>query len=213
MSDPRIVPGAWVTTRFGDAVVVEVRPHDHYLVMHEPGPGHLDHPCEDDRRAGASVVYYRYQVLHSNTDRNIWVLYGDIMAGSGAATFLREADDVSAHVLTLTGPYGEGPVLPPRPPAVVPAGPQIRATLEEVEKIAFDLRVGGFEQRPITFNYDEGDAAVLDIFKEWDEWEEDVWRDRLSEVCWTVEDFDAAMEADLQAYIESLRKSADFSQE
>ena len=214
MSDPRLVPGVWVNTRFGPAVAIEVGPHRHRVGP----PAHLDEggvchcACESDECADAAHVYYRYKAHRPNRpDVAIWVVNGDLTAGCGEdnVTFLREADDVSTHVLTLTGPYGEGPILPPRPPAVVPPGPTaaVRATFEEVSKFGSDLWMASFEQRPNVFNYDIGDADVARILDEWFVWEEETRRARLSELGWTVEEYDDASGASLRAYIESMGKS------
>jgi len=46
----------------------------------------------------------RYEATHMATQQKIWVWNTD-----NKIKFLREADDQSKHVLTLTGAYGLGP--------------------------------------------------------------------------------------------------------
>jgi len=78
-----IKPGDWMESkRFGPCVCIEDR-DDHYTL--------------------------RYEAIHNLSGRTIWVGNGEPKAN---CTFLRAADEESKHVLTLTGPYGEGPVEP-----------------------------------------------------------------------------------------------------
>lgn len=115
MFDERIVPGAWVETRFGKAVCIEVGPHHHRL-----GPpqfivvdGITHCACEDDTCKDEKWVYYRYRsrrYLHGEEGeviglepKDIWVANGDL-----GAKFLSPPTRFTARILKLEGPYGEG---------------------------------------------------------------------------------------------------------
>jgi hypothetical protein len=185
MLDPRIVPGAWVETRFGEAVVVSVSESQHASYRYHA------HRCVYDDE-GKAV---------GQEEKGIWVLNGDYVE---YLTFLREPDDASRHVLTLTGPYGEGPSLPPSPPPVVPAGEvrAERASQVEAMEIGTDVFIACIAQRPC-MTYEDEDAAAL-VGMEWDAWERETLRARLREVGWTLEEYDAATQAEHEAYLASL---------
>lgn len=76
-NEKSIKPGDWMeSTRFGPCVCIEER-DDHYAL--------------------------RYEAIHNLSGKTLWVWNGDSKAN---CTFLRPADELSRHVLTLTGPYG-----------------------------------------------------------------------------------------------------------
>ena len=167
--DSRISPGAWVNTRFGEAVVTQV-----------------DEPW----------VYYRYHAVKYTVDttREIWVSHGD----NGAdLRFLRAADDVAAYVLTLEGPYGEGIPLPPVPPAIEPVGPirAVRAEWAEVSRLTTDTWLWCYERHPDPDmdRYDQ--TASAHIFQMWDQWIRDTLRVRLEAVGWTVDEYEQSLDA------------------
>jgi hypothetical protein len=117
MFDERIIPGAWVQTRYGKAVCIVVEPHDHSLVMRHPKPGYIIHPCEDDSCKDQRYVMFRYRsrrCIHDSegkvigyADKDIWVANGDI-SGGDRVTFLAPPTRFTARILKLEGPYGEG---------------------------------------------------------------------------------------------------------
>lgn len=206
MSDPRIVPGAWVNTCWGPAVAIEIAPHKHRIgpPAHLVGADGICHcACENDECKDASNVTYRYQARRPNEDKDIWVLNGDLTTGPDAVTFLRDADAKSTYVLTLTGPYGEGPILPPLPPEVVPAGPvrATKATFEEVDELFSQVWLDRNRMCPSAEHFD---YEATPVFQMWDTWESETLKARLAEVGWTIDEYDEAQTADLRAYIDSL---------
>ena len=80
--------GCYVETeRWGEAVVTEISEHC-ISIRYEA------HRCLYDE--GGKVIGYE--------DKTIWVANGE---NPWECSFLRPSDDVSEHVLTLNGPYGE----------------------------------------------------------------------------------------------------------
>jgi hypothetical protein len=81
--DPRIKPGAWVVTRHGKAVAVQVSSDGDY-------------------------VMYRYHSVRMSDGVSMWVANGGLVNDRFArgVTYFREADELSAYVLTLAGDYG-----------------------------------------------------------------------------------------------------------
>lgn len=76
-----IVVGCWVETeRWGPAVVTEV---------------------------SVPVIGIRYHAIRTHDQAEIWVANSE---NPWECTFLKEGDDLSRHVLTLEGPYGEGEI-------------------------------------------------------------------------------------------------------
>lgn len=119
MLDERIVPGAWVQTRFGKAVCVLVEPHDHSLVERHPKPGVIIHPCEDDDCKGQKYVMFRYRAnrcIHDKEGKvigyekkDIWVANGDLTGPKDwMIKFLAPPTRFTARIVKLEGPYGEG---------------------------------------------------------------------------------------------------------
>lgn len=117
--DTRIVPGAWVQTRFGKAVCIAVEPHDHGLEMRYPKPGYVVHPCEDDSCKDAMSITFRYRArrythdkdgkINGQEDHDIWVGNGDLSGDKEwEVKFLAPPTRFTARILKLEGPYGEG---------------------------------------------------------------------------------------------------------
>jgi len=75
---PEIEPGCWISTRWGEAVCAAVSRYS---------------------------VLYRYPATRCSDQAEIWVHNGDCW---GSVAYLRPADDLSRHVLTLRGAYGLG---------------------------------------------------------------------------------------------------------
>ena len=78
--DPRIIPGAWITVRNMDAVVTDTT--EEWVRYRYPS-----------RRC-----VYKDGEMVGLEEKTIWVANSDPKAD---VTFLREADEVSRHVLTL----------------------------------------------------------------------------------------------------------------
>ena len=205
MPDPNIIPGAWVATPHGEAVVVAVEPHEHVREEFIDADGICHCACETDACEGALHVLYRYKAHRYKYDAEgnnigledtaIWVLNGSLTDGCGDfnVTFLRESDEESAHVLSLTGPYGEGPILPARPPDAPMVGPvnEVQAPFADVDAHISVVRFVCWEKRP---GWAAGDAmgdAELAIFAEWDAWGEEVERAALAELGWTLDAYRA----------------------
>jgi hypothetical protein len=185
--DPRIIPGAWITVRNMDAVVTDTT--EEWVRYRYPS-----------RRC-----VYKDGEMVGLEEKTIWVANSDPKAD---VTFLREADEVSRHVLTLEGPYGEGEVLPHRPPPLPPVGPlrETRASWEEASEVASAVYIEGIMGAPDFRDYHENEASKA-IFKEWDAWREAVLAVHMAAIGWTVDEYRAASDADMEAYIASLRSS------
>ena len=120
--DNRIVPGAWVMTRFGKAVCIAVEPHKHRVgpPEHLVGPDGICHcACEDDSCKDAMYVGFRYRArrythdangkINGQEDHDIWVGNGDLSGDKEwEVKFLKPPTTFTARILKLTGPYGEG---------------------------------------------------------------------------------------------------------
>lgn len=107
MPDPRIIPGARIETRYGEAVVVSVTPHVHRQSMVTRN-GRVYHPCEDDTCQDAVRVYYRYEAKRPGQDTPIWVLNSDLTDGRyEPVRYLGPPTKQTRAVLLLKGPYGE----------------------------------------------------------------------------------------------------------
>lgn len=55
-------------------------------------------------------VVFRYEATRCSDGKTIWTQNG---VPKGECLFLREPDEISQHVLTLEGPYGEVPLKTP----------------------------------------------------------------------------------------------------
>lgn len=203
-----IIPGVWVDTHQGEAVVLAIEPHHHRLGP----PAHITSDdgtcqcaCESDACADAQLVIYRYEARRGASGEGplIWVLSSDL---SHRITFLRGADLVSACVQALTGPYGEGPRIPPYPPAVIPAGPtsKVRATEDEVFDLERRVSDMTWNIMPDSRQYDVRDAAVAQLFSDWFAWEKNNLSNRLQEVGWTLEEYHDATMLDMARFYEEL---------
>jgi hypothetical protein len=106
--DKQIVPGSYVQTRFGEAICINVKEHEHSLVDLYPKPGIVICACKDDSCKEEKLVYYRYPAT-SYEGRKLWVLNGDLSGTTDdSVRFLSPPTIDTLRVLELEGPYGEG---------------------------------------------------------------------------------------------------------
>jgi hypothetical protein len=197
----QITPGCWIqTSRWGKAVCTEVKPHDHSLVTRTPSPGRVITACADDSCKDALWVEYRYRATRHHDQKEIWVANADL---STEVTFLKAPTRFTARILKLTGPYGEGLIRPPKPPPVVPAGPvSERISPEAVSDLGSEWYINSIQLRPDRSYYDPD--LPKDVWQEWDDWEIATLTARLTEVGWTVAEYDKLMQEDSDKFMSSL---------
>ncbi len=126
--------------------------------------------------------------------RDMWVLNGEPV---GVIAFLREGDAESQRVLTLRGPYGEGPILPPSPPERTPR-PRLgrKATEEELWNAEFDDPVFNCwrTKAPNFREYDMSEPEAEAIFEAWRAYSDWDWDDWLESVGWTQAEYTAMVD-------------------